>query len=49
MREERATVECSWSPVERVRLGRETNTDEETVTGEVRKEHVEVDGDADRR
>ena len=36
-------------PVERVRLGTETTTDEETVTEEVRKEQVEVDGDAERR
>ena len=29
--------------MERVRLGTETVTDQETVTGEVRKEQVEVD------
>jgi uncharacterized protein (TIGR02271 family) len=49
LREERATVDKTVEPVERVRLGTETTTDEETVTEEVRKEHVEVDGDADRR
>jgi len=31
--------------VERVRLGTETVTDRETVTGEVRKEQVELDDD----
>jgi hypothetical protein len=31
--------------VERVRLGTETVTDQETVTEEVRKEHIETDGD----
>ena len=30
-------------PVERVRLGKETVTDTETVAGEVRKEQIEVD------
>ncbi len=49
LREERATVDKTVEPVERVRLGTETTTEEETVTEEVRKEHVEVDGDADRR
>jgi hypothetical protein len=32
-------------PVERVRLGTETVTDEQTVSGEVRKEQVELDDD----
>jgi len=49
LREERATVDKTVEPVERVRLGTETTTDEETVTEEVRKEQVEVEGDADRR
>ena len=49
LREERATVDKTVEPVERVRLGTETTTEEETVSEEVRKEHVEVDGDADRR
>jgi hypothetical protein len=31
--------------VERVRLGTETTTDQETVSEEVRKERVEVDDD----
>jgi uncharacterized protein (TIGR02271 family) len=49
LREERATVEKTVEPVERVRLGTETVTDEETVTEEVRKEQIEVEGDTDRR
>jgi uncharacterized protein (TIGR02271 family) len=49
LREERATVDKTVEPVERVRLGTETTTDEQTVTEEVRKEQVEVEGDAERR
>jgi uncharacterized protein (TIGR02271 family) len=45
LREERPVVEKTVEPVERVRLGTETVTDQETVTEEVRKEHVEADGD----
>jgi uncharacterized protein (TIGR02271 family) len=47
--EERPTVSKTTEPVERVRLGTETVTDQETVTEEVRKEHIEPDGDVDRR
>ena len=36
-------------PVERVRLDKETVTDTETVSEEVRKEQIELDGDADTR
>ena len=43
--EERPVVGKTAEPVERVRLGTETVTDEETVTEEVRKEHIETDGD----
>ena len=43
--EERAVVETVVKPVERVRLGTETVTEEETVTGEVRTEHIETEGD----
>lgn len=32
-------------PVERVRLGTETVTEQQNVTGEVRKEQIEVEGD----
>ncbi|HEV2798567.1 MAG TPA: YsnF/AvaK domain-containing protein, partial [Nocardioides sp.] len=48
--EERAVVGKTAEPVERVRLDTETVTDEETVTEEVRKEHIEAEGDVhDRR
>jgi len=47
--EERAVVGKTAEPVERVRLGTETVTDEETVTEEVRKEHIEAEGDIDDR
>jgi uncharacterized protein (TIGR02271 family) len=47
LREEKPVVEKTTEPVERVRVGTETVTDEQTVTEDVRKEHVEVDGDAD--
>ncbi|MCY1139366.1 PRC and DUF2382 domain-containing protein [Actinoplanes sp. Pm04-4] len=40
---ERATVDKEAVPVERVRLGKETVRDEETVGGEVRKERIEAD------
>ncbi|MGK5682811.1 PRC and DUF2382 domain-containing protein [Actinoplanes sp. URMC 104] len=40
---ERPVVETEAVPVERVRLGKETVRDEETVTGEVRKERIEAD------
>ena len=43
--EERVVVNKETAPVERVRLGTETVTDQETVTEEVRKEHIETDGD----
>ena len=49
LREERATVDKTVEPVERVRLGTETTTEEETVTEEVRKEHIETDGDVNDR
>jgi uncharacterized protein (TIGR02271 family) len=40
---ERPVVHMETVPVERVRLSKETVTDEETVTGEVRKERIEAD------
>jgi uncharacterized protein (TIGR02271 family) len=50
---ERPVATTEAVPVERVRLGTETVTDQETVSGEVRKEQIEFDdgtGDnADRR
>jgi uncharacterized protein (TIGR02271 family) len=47
LNQERVTVDKTVEPVERVRVGTETVTDEETVTEDVRKEHIEVDGDVD--
>lgn len=49
LKEERPVVGKTAEPVERVRLGKETVTDEETVSEEVRKEHIEVDGDVEDR
>lgn len=49
LREERPVVEKVAEPVERVRLGTESTTEEETVTEAVRKEHIETDGDLDER
>jgi len=40
---ERPVVDTEAVPVERVRLGKETVTDEQTVGGEVRKERIEAD------
>jgi len=44
LRAERPVVDTEAVPVERVRLGKETVRDEETVSGEVRKEQIEFDG-----
>jgi uncharacterized protein (TIGR02271 family) len=49
LRAERPVVETEAVPVERVRLGKETITDTETVSGEVRKEQVEVDNPTSTR
>jgi uncharacterized protein (TIGR02271 family) len=48
---ERPVVNTETVPVERVRLGKQTVRDEESVSGEVRKEQVEFDGPegSDRR
>jgi uncharacterized protein (TIGR02271 family) len=46
LREEAPVVEKTATPVERVRLGTEQVAEQETVSGEVRKEHIDVDGDA---
>jgi uncharacterized protein (TIGR02271 family) len=48
LRAERPVVETEAVPVERVRLGKETVTDQETVGGEVRKERIEADLPDDR-
>jgi uncharacterized protein (TIGR02271 family) len=49
LNEERVVVDKVAEPVERVRLGTETVTEQETVSDEVRKEHIEVEGDVERR
>ena len=46
---ERPVVETETVPVERVRLGKETVTEQESVSGEVRKEQIEFDGPEGRR
>ncbi len=46
---EEAVVDKQTVPKERIRLEKDVTTDEETVSGTVRKEQVEVDGDRDRR
>jgi uncharacterized protein (TIGR02271 family) len=46
---EEPVVEKRTVPKERVRLDKETITDEETVSDEVRKERIEAEGDADDR
>ncbi|WP_433824516.1 DUF2382 domain-containing protein [Actinoplanes sp. CA-015351] len=48
LRAERPVVNTEAVPVERVRLGTETVRDEETVSGQVRKEQIEFDGDKGR-
>jgi uncharacterized protein (TIGR02271 family) len=49
LHEERPVVEKETVPVERVRLDKETVTDEVTVNDDVRKERIETDGDDDTR
>jgi uncharacterized protein (TIGR02271 family) len=49
LNEEQVTVEKTVKPVERVRVGTESVTDDQTVTEEVRKEHIEAEGDVDDR
>ncbi len=46
--EEKPVVSKETVPVERVRLEKEQVTMQETVTGQVRKEQIEVEGDVDR-
>jgi uncharacterized protein (TIGR02271 family) len=48
LRAERPVVDTEAVPVERVRLNKETVTDQESVSGEVRKEQIDFD-DADGR
>ena len=47
--EERPVVEKTVQPVERVRLGTEEVTSQETVSEEVRRERVEAEGDVSNR
>jgi uncharacterized protein (TIGR02271 family) len=47
LHEERPVVQKETVPVERVSLGTETVTEQQTVNEEVRKERVDVDGDGD--
>src|ERR687893_425618 len=44
LRAERPVVETEAVPVERIRLDKETVTDQERVSADVRKEEIEVDG-----
>ena len=46
---EQPVVQKEAVPVERVRLDKETVTDQQTVTEEVRKEQIELEGDTDTR
>jgi uncharacterized protein (TIGR02271 family) len=47
LHEEQPVVSKQTVPKERVRLEKDTVTDQETVTGEVQKERIEVEGDVD--
>ncbi|MFC4059095.1 DUF2382 domain-containing protein [Planomonospora corallina] len=47
LHEERPVVDKQAVPVERVRLDKQRVTDAETVSGQVRKERIDVDGDVD--
>lgn len=49
LHEERPVVEKETVPVERVRLDKDTVTEQETVTEEVRKERIDTDGLDDTR
>ena len=48
LHEEEPVVEKRAVPRERVRLDKETVTEQEPVGGEVRKEQIEVEGDQDQ-
>jgi stress response protein YsnF len=49
LHEERPVVDKETVPVERVRLDKDTVTEDVTVNEEVRKEHIETDGLNDSR
>jgi uncharacterized protein (TIGR02271 family) len=48
LREERPVVGTEAVPVERVRVGTETVTEQQTVGGEVRKEEIDLDDTVSR-
>jgi len=48
LREEEPVVQKRVVPRERVRLGKDTVTDEERVAEEVRKEQIDIDDEDDR-
>jgi uncharacterized protein (TIGR02271 family) len=49
LHEEKPVVRTETVPVERVRLGKDTVTEEQTVGGEVRKEQIDVEPDQNAR
>ncbi|MFF8036349.1 DUF2382 domain-containing protein [Streptomyces sp. NPDC016626] len=49
LHEERPVTETETVPVERVRMTTEERTDEETVRGQVRKEHIDTEDVEERR
>jgi uncharacterized protein (TIGR02271 family) len=49
LHEEKPVVQKEAVPVERVRLGKDTVTEQEQVTEEVRKERIEADGVDEKR
>jgi uncharacterized protein (TIGR02271 family) len=49
LRAERPVVDTEAVPVERVRLNKETVTDQQNVSGEVRKEQIDYENGEDRR
>ncbi|MGO1385152.1 MAG: DUF2382 domain-containing protein [Arachnia sp.] len=46
VRDERAVVDKETVAMEEVRLGKESHTEQEQVSGEIRKERIETEGDA---
>lgn len=48
LHEERPVADTEVVPKERVRMDKETRTDEETVSGDLRKERIETEGDTER-
>jgi stress response protein YsnF len=46
--EEEVVANTEVKPKERVRLDKKTETETETVSGDVRKERIDVEGDAPR-